>query len=188
MIYVLFALWFGIELNSALTTCGDTLECQGNTITDTSIYCSGSGSCQHAIIEATSGGVVCHGFRGCRWAAIQSPTEILGHSKSSLRDANLSAPLISSMGLWGLRDSYIETNSALTYIVVKSKGVDTGLNAKFLCRSGTTCRLECEGSGCRDFEFECELGATCTVFPSACSTSNGGTEQDCAICPSWSII
>ena len=176
-----------VKLNTATTNCNDHLSCSPNVISDDRIYCYGLQACKSASIDATIG-AYCHGLQGCRSAKIQADTHIYGNGQSSLRDTDLSAPVISSNGYWGLRNANIDTaTEGLTSITVTSNGVDTGKDALFSCRNGSNCVLNCDGTGCKDFKFDCYKGATCVVTPVACTPTLSGTEQDCAICPDWSV-
>ena len=183
---ILVALVSVIELVAAITSCYDHLECQNNVIADDRVYCYGAQGCKDADIDATIGSY-CHGLQGCMGAQIKANSHIYGNGQSSLRDTDLSSPVISSKGYWGLRNANIDTaTEGLTSITVTSNGVDTGKDALFSCRKGSSCTLNCDGTGCEQFKFDCYKGATCTVTPTSCTPALSGTEQDCAICPDWS--
>ena len=53
-------------------------------------------------------------------------------------------------------------------ITVQAYGRNAGYGASVICRDGSECNIDCEGTGCDDMDFICLSGAICNVDPVNC--------------------
>ena len=121
--------------------------------------CGGRGSCHESTIIANY--VDCSGAFGC-----ESATKI-------------SATTVMADGYAGIESATLESDSTdITTMTVYSRGLNSGKDATFTCKSGTTCNLICDDNGCLDMDYICESGATCTY-----SCSGAGID-----CPTYTEL
>ena len=70
-------------------------------------------------------------------------------------------------------------------ITLKLSGHLTAYGATFICKADSSgCTVDCTGTACRNMDYVCLAGASCSIRPSGCVLLNGGKVAGIE-CPNW---
>eukprot|EP00486_Rosalina_sp_Unknown_P006094 CAMPEP_0201575820 /NCGR_PEP_ID=MMETSP0190_2-20130828/21232_1 /ASSEMBLY_ACC=CAM_ASM_000263 /TAXON_ID=37353 /ORGANISM="Rosalina sp." /LENGTH=630 /DNA_ID=CAMNT_0048005909 /DNA_START=441 /DNA_END=2333 /DNA_ORIENTATION=+ len=147
-----------------------------------STLCMGAASCCRTDIT-TSQATVCAGYRSCQQSEINTDggrVDSYGY-QSAAESTIKGAAFVRADAYQTLLNAVIDSNGAGggTYLF---REYEAGKGATVICRNGDTCRVRCDGKGCKGLTYQCEPGATCTLSPNGCTGKSGKKYKNTA-CP-----
>ena len=134
--------------------------------------CQGSQSCMRSDMQMDTS--ICQGKYSCSRSTIsitKRSTITFGGYFSALRSTIYKAKTVNLNGYKALYLGIVDSNDSISALNINANGHLAGDGGSVLCRAGTTCRVNCKGSGCSNLDYVCENGATCNISPSECDGS-----------------
>ena len=146
------------------------------------IKCRSTASCESATMS-TEDEIYCEGVASCSNAQISAATKVYlyGHY-AAVNSVITTTSTIRAYGYYALLFATIDSVGQST-LTLKVYGADSGYGANYICRSGSSCSLNCKGGACYALDFLCMSGSTCSL-PTGCSDDNSVvTTTDGITCP-----
>ena len=154
--------------------------------TNLGVFCYASESCVDTDINIPDGNVYCSAKAACKSATIRAK-EVRAGSVLSLQNAMIyGASDISISGFYALHGTIIDSDG-VTNMEVNMWGNSGGNSGTIICRSGSTCSIDCQGNGCNGLTLQCLTGSICNVSPSGCTSgaNSGDAKINGVDCPEW---
>mmetsp|Transcript_65506 Transcript_65506/g.104331 ORF Transcript_65506/g.104331 Transcript_65506/m.104331 type:complete len:760 (+) Transcript_65506:123-2402(+) len=145
------------------------------------ILCEGSYSCSLGDLDSASL-VKCTGYGACHRAVVKAAKNVYVDGENGASEATIYAPAVRVFASYGIAGSVIDSNH--TDLLVKLWADFAGHSGTILCRSGSTCKVDCETSGCKQLDLVCLWNSTCSVVPRECLRGRLPAKVGDIFCPS----
>eukprot|EP01084_Bolivina_argentea_P015044 28137_1 len=193
-------------INTNDISCEARSSCIGNSMNIVSnTNCIAKSACLYSNI-ISGNRIQCDGITACAQGNLHSPiikcssqqscynSSIIADSKLYIDGAEAAAytyitntPYIIAYGYKSFSHSTIDSNN-IPFLNIYAFGDLSGFASIIVCKSGSTCKIECESNGCRNLDLICEVGSTCLTQPSRCmKKKKSGTTIKGIYCPNIEI-